>query len=85
MSYEKIIERVFLDRYSPGDVKVEFVRDDLVDASEKLGVSVPKNLGDILYAFRYRRPLPQTILDTAPADREWTIRGAGPAAYVFAW
>ena len=83
MSYEKIIERVFLDRYSPGDVKVDFVRDDLVDASEKLGVSVPKNLGDILYAFRYRRPLPQTILDTAPADKEWTIRGAGPAAYVF--
>ena len=39
MSYEKIIERVFLDRYSPGDVKVDFVRDDLVDASEKLGVS----------------------------------------------
>ncbi|MYC61081.1 MAG: endonuclease [Gammaproteobacteria bacterium] len=83
MSYEKIIERVFLDRYRSGDVEVEFVRDDLVDAAEKLGVPVPRNLGDVLYAFRFRRSFPQTILDTAPDDKEWAIRGAGPAAYVF--
>ncbi|MCY4016919.1 MAG: endonuclease [Gammaproteobacteria bacterium] len=83
MSYEKIIERVFLDRFRTGEVEVGFVRGDLADAAEKLGVSVPKNLGDILYSFRYRRQLPQAILDTAPAGREWTIRGAGSAAYVF--
>ena len=49
MSYEKIIERVFLDRFRTGEVEVGFVRGDLADAAEKLGVSVPKNLGDILY------------------------------------
>lgn len=83
MSYDAIIERVFLDRYHSGDVEVEFVRDDLIDAAKNLGVSVPKNLGDIIYTFRYRRSLPKAILETAPVDREWTIRGAGLAAYTF--
>lgn len=83
MSYNKIIERVFLDRYRPGDIEVEFVREDLADAATALGVPRPKNFGDLLYTFRYRRPLPEAILDTAPAGQEWTIRGAGQAAYTF--
>ena len=83
MSYNRIIERVFLDRYRPGDVDVEFVREDLMDAATDLGVPVPKNLGDVIYTFRYRRPLPNAISDTAPKDKEWTIRGAGQAAYTF--
>ena len=83
MSYNSIIERVFLDRYRPGDIEVEFVREDLVNAATDLGVPVPRNLGDVLYTFRYRRPLPDTILETAPNGQEWTIRGAGQAAYTF--
>ena len=83
MSYGAIIERVFLDRYRPGDLEVEFVREDLIAAAAELGVPVPKNLGDVLYAFRFRRPLPQAVLETAPAGSEWAIRGAGQAAYVF--
>ncbi len=83
MSYDAIIERVFFDRYQAGYVEVEFVRDDLIGAAKVLGVSVPKNLGDIIYTFRYRRPLPKAILETAPSDREWTIRGSGLAAYKF--
>ena len=83
MSYNSIIERVFLDRYRPGDIEVQFVREDLVGAATDLGVAVPRNLGDVLYTFRYRRPLPQAILQTAPAGQEWTIRGAGQAAYTF--
>lgn len=83
MSYNSIIERVFLDRYRPGDIEVQFVREDLVDAATDLGVPVPRNLGDVLYTFRYRRPLPQAILETAPTGQEWTIRGTGQAAYTF--
>ena len=83
MSYNSIIERVFLDRYRPGDIEVEFVREDLADAATALGVRHPKNFGDILYAFRYRRPLPKAILETAPTGQEWTIRGAGQGAYTF--
>ena len=83
MSYNSIIERVFLDRYGPGDVEVQFVREDLVNAATGLGVPVPRNLGDVLYTFRYRRPLPKAISETAPTGQEWTIRGAGQAAYTF--
>ena len=83
MSYNSIIERVFLDRHRPGDIEVEFVREDLVEAATNLGVPVPRNLGDVLYTFRYRRPLPKAILETAPTGHEWTIRGAGQAAYTF--
>ena len=83
MSYNSIIERVFLDRFRPGDIEVQFVRDDLVDVATDLGVPLPKNLGDVLYTFRYRRPLPKAILDTAPPGKEWTIRGAGQAVYTF--
>lgn len=83
MSYNAIIEKVFLDRHGPGDDEVSFVREDLVSAAKHLGVSVPRNLGDVLYKFRYRTPLPKTVRDTAPDGKEWTIRGAGQAAYVF--
>ena len=83
MSYNAIIERVFLDRYRAGDVEVGFVREDLIDAAAALGVPVPRNLGDVLYTFRYRRPLPKPVVETAPEDKEWTIRGAGQAAYTF--
>lgn len=83
MSYNAIIERVFLDRYASGKDEVAFVRVDLIDAATHLGVPVPRNLGDVLYTFRYRRPLPNTVRDTAPEGKEWTIRGAGQAAYVF--
>ncbi|MCY3820779.1 MAG: endonuclease [Gammaproteobacteria bacterium] len=81
--YQRIIERVFLDRYHPGDVEVPFVRQDLIDVAQHLGVTVPRNLGDILYAFRYRTELPESITSTAPAGMEWTIHGTGQAAYKF--
>ena len=81
--YQRIIERVFLDRYHPGDLEVSFLRQDLVHAARRLGIPVPRNLGDILYAFRYRTDLPESVAGTAPAGMEWTIRGAGQAAYMF--
>lgn len=60
-----------------------FVREDLVDVATEIRVPVPRNLGDVLYTFRYRRALPDAISATAPEGREWTIRGAGQAAYAF--
>lgn len=81
--YQRIIERVFLDRYHPGAVEVPFLRQDLIDVAQSLGVPVPRNLGDILYAFRYRTALPESVASTAPGGTEWTIRGTGQAAYKF--
>ena len=59
MSYNRIIQRVFFDRYRPGDIRVDFVRDDLVDAATDLGVQVPRNLGDVIYAFSLPPPSTQ--------------------------
>ena len=81
--YHRIIERVFSDRYRPGDVEVDFLRQDLVDAAEVLGLPVPKNLGDVLYTFRSRKAFPKSVADTAPADKHWSIRGTGQGAYKF--
>ncbi len=81
--YQKIIEKVFLDRYRPGDVAVDFVREDLVDAAGALDVRVPSNLGDILYTFRYRTDLPGSISSKAPAGKEWTNHGTGQSSYQF--
>ncbi len=42
-----------------------------------------KNPGDVLYSFRYRNPLPKTILETQPEGMEWVIEGTGRAKYEF--
>lgn len=82
-TYLRIIEHVFSERYRPGDVEVDFLRQDLVDAAVALGLPVPKNLGDVLYTFRSRRAFPKSVAETAPADKQWSIRGAGQGAYKF--
>ncbi len=48
-----------------------------------LKIKRPKNLGDVIYTFRYRRPLPEYILRTQPPDRAWLILGDGDARYRF--
>ena len=82
-SYSAIIERVFLDRYRPGQTSVSFRREDLTTAAEQLGVDTPRNLGDVVYAFRHRRVLPDAIVDTQPKGQEWVIEGTGVASYAF--
>ena len=81
--YERLIEKIFIDRYNAGDDSIPFKREDLESAAKDLEIELPKNLGDVLYAFRYRRRLPQAVLDTQPPDKEWIIRGTGHATYVF--
>ena len=81
--YHKIIEKVFLDRYQGKDTEVAFSRDNLVEAANTLNLKQPKNLGDIVYALRYRSNLPDSITETAPDGKEWVIRGSGTAEYTF--
>jgi len=80
--YEAIIERIFEARFSPGKREVEFERDDIVRVAEELGIDLPKNLGDLIYSFRYRAALPQSIQDEAGED-VWIIRPAGRSKYRF--
>lgn len=51
--------------------------------AQELGVKLPKNLGDIVYSFRYRVNLPPEIQALAPEGKAWIIRPAGRSRYRF--
>lgn len=81
--YSAIIAKVFEKHYSSEADSFEFARDDLTLIATELGVKLPKNVGDLIYSFRYRIELPGTILRTARNGLEWVIEGAGRARYRF--
>lgn len=81
--YDAIIERVFLEHYSSGKSSFEFTREEFEQKASELGIKLPKNIGDVLYSFRYRKDLPSTISSTASEGLEWIIEGAGRAKYRF--
>jgi hypothetical protein len=68
--------------YSKGASSVDFSRADVEDAAKKLGLD-PKNVGDVIYSYRYRRDLPTEIAERARKGEVWIIRGAGAAKYRF--
>ena len=81
--YARIIERIFLSRFKSGAAEVPFEREDIVKTAEALKIKLPKNLGDIIYSFRYRVPLPEAVRAKAPKGKEWIIRPAGASKYRF--
>jgi len=81
--YGVLIEKIFLDRYRRRKTEIEFAREDIEDAIGSLGITPPKNLGDVLYCFRFRAALPESIVATQPQGMEWVIEGAGRATYKF--
>ena len=81
--YVQIIQHLFLERYTPGVEIVEFEREDIVRIANQLGVTLPKNLGDVIYSFRYRAALPDVIIAHAPAGKSWVIMPRGVAKYAF--
>ncbi len=80
--YRKIILDIFDRHYNGGD-EFEFGRDEIAASARRCNVETPRNLGDVVYTFRYRRSLPKPILDSQPPDRHWLILGAGDARYRF--
>lgn len=83
-AYQRIVAKLFVDRYKAGMTRVPFDRADLERTAKAIRVAVPKNLGDILYTVRYRGGMPLEVVRTAPAGLHWIIRGAGKSKYYFA-
>lgn len=81
--YTRIIEKVFFKHYEKGSTSVEFSRNEIVDAAREIGIEIPKNLGDLVYTFRYRTELPKSVLSKAPEGTGWVIRPAGASRYRF--
>ena len=63
--------------------QVPFGREEIVTIGHALNVKIPKNLGDVVYSFRYRQSLPQSVKSTAGSGECWVIRPAGKGKYVF--
>jgi len=81
--YAALIEKIFVTHYRPGQTEFVFERDELSTTAATLGIVLPKNLGDVLYSFRYRVPLPESITRTAQEGMVWIIKGAGTGRYLF--
>jgi len=82
-AYCRIISAIFDRNFNVGMTSFDFDREDIGNIADDLGIPKPKNLGDVVYTFRYRKALPKTILDTQPEGRYWLILGAGDARYRF--
>src|ERR1700690_1507383 len=81
--YEALISRIFHDHYKEGMTEFEFERSELNSNAKKLKIKLPDNLGDVIYSFRYRTALPDDIVNTARAGKEWIIEPAGRSRYRF--
>jgi hypothetical protein len=81
--YTQIVKRIFSDNYVTGLREVAFTRDDITRAAQSLDIKLPKNLGDVIYSFRYRTALPESVRTKAPEGCDWIIRPAGQAKYRF--
>lgn len=81
--YSAIIAKVFENHYGNAGESFEFTRDEFAGIAIELGIKLPKNVGDLIYSFRYRNELPSSILDTARNGLEWIIEGMGRAKYRF--
>lgn len=81
--YRPIIERIFKEKFKRGATEIDFVRGDIARVAERLHIQLPKNVGDLVYSFRHRTALPESITRTAPKGKGWIIRGVGQSKYRF--
>jgi hypothetical protein len=82
--YSAIIEKIFQTKFKKGVREFTFDREELLTVARELGLRDPKNLGDLIYTFRYRAGLPESIKKQAGEGEAWIIRPAGRGKYRFA-
>lgn len=71
--YVRIIEWIFEKNYRRGNKLVLFKREEIVQAARECDIKLPKNLGDVIYSFKYRTSLPESIKKKAPPGKTWVI------------
>ena len=81
--YDALIVKIFKNHYSKGTEEFEFDRGEIESVATQLKLRLPKNFGDLIYSFRYRKDLPQEIVKTASGKRQWVIQPAGRSKYRF--
>jgi hypothetical protein len=81
--YQAVILKIFENHYRKGKARLDFDRSEIETVARDLEIDLPKNLGDLIYTFRYRQELPAEILATAKPGTEWVIEPAGRSKYRF--
>jgi len=81
--YSAILNFIFHKHYYEGATELAFFRQEIDEAALDINIVLPKNIGDLIYSFRYRVSLPEKIRNTASPGLEWIIEAAGRAKYLF--
>jgi hypothetical protein len=82
--YAALMASIFKNKFKKGMREVEFARAEFETFAKVLKIALPLNLGDIVYSFRYRAALPDSIQETAKDGECWIIRPTGKGKYKFA-
>ncbi len=82
--YASLVEDIFFRKFVKGCTQVDFTKDELIDTADKIGIKLPKNVPDVIYAFRSRGGKTKRVTDTEPTGYQWVIRGKGRGKYSFA-
>lgn len=81
--YAQIIEKIFFSKYKKGMRALDFQREDIIKYGKALKIDLPKNLGDLIYSYRYRAALPDSIQSICGKGEMWIIRPVGISKYRF--
>lgn len=81
--YSPLMVRLFKNHYLQGKDAFDFDRTEIETVAGELNLRLPKNFGDLIYSYRYRKAFPKEIVDTETEGRQWVILPAGRAKYRF--
>jgi hypothetical protein len=81
--YDTVVSELFRRHYKSKSKSFDFERTELLEIIHALKLVSIKNLGDILYTYRFRREFPSSIRETASPGLEWAIKLAGRGRYKF--
>jgi hypothetical protein len=76
--YDKLLASIFKAKWKSTLTEVPFSKDEVIAAAAKLNLRI-KNLADVIYTYRSRRPMPGDILKTG----NWVIAARGSGLYAF--
>jgi hypothetical protein len=83
-NYVRIIREVFRRHHASDAPSFDFTRGEIRAIAGDLGVKVPDNLGDTIYALRHGRlDLPDDIKALAPSGASWLLLPNGKGHYRF--
>jgi hypothetical protein len=77
-NYDRLLAAVFKKKWKASLSDVPFTKDEVIDTATSLGLRI-KNLADVIYSYRSRRPMPREIL----AKGNWVIAARGSGLYAF--